>query len=101
MKKCEKHRFFNFFLSILKVEEPMEQNMENIVPEIMEPMEEKEDKENTNRPRTTTPTNIMVNKETFLVISLRFRCMLHNLAVCLLLNRTSIIWYLVLRLMNP
>ena len=62
MKKCEKHRFFIIFLSILKVEEPMEENMENIVPEIMEPMEEKE---NTNRPRTTTPTNIMVNKNIF------------------------------------
>jgi len=49
-----------FMMNVIpEVEEPMEQNMENIVPEILEPMEEKEDKENTNRPRTTTPTNIM------------------------------------------
>merc|ERR1712066_827848 len=40
-------------------EEPMEQNMEDLIPKTMEPMEQKESMENINRPRTTTPTNIM------------------------------------------
>merc|ERR1712226_1182709 len=40
-------------------EEPMEQNMEDLIPTTMEPMEQKESMENKNRPRTTTPTNIM------------------------------------------
>ena len=57
MKK--KNVFFYFILK--EEEEPMEQNMEDLIPETMEPMEQKEGMENTNRPRTTTPTNIMVN----------------------------------------
>ena len=43
----------------------MEQNMEDLIPETMEPMEQKEVMENINRPRTTTPTNIMVIKDTY------------------------------------
>ena len=46
----------------------MEQNMEDIIPETVEPMEQKEDMENTNRPRTTTPTNIMVIKASYIAI---------------------------------
>ena len=52
----------------MKDEEPMEQNMEDLIPKTMEPMEQKESMENKNRPRTTTPTNIMVIKASYIAI---------------------------------
>ena len=59
-KKSLNTTYENFFK-----EEPMEQNMEDLIPETMESMEQKEVMENINRPRTTTPTNIMVIKDTY------------------------------------
>ena len=58
------------YLFILKdEEEPMEQNMEDLIPaKTMEPTEQKESMENINRPRTTTPTNIMVIKASYIAI---------------------------------
>ena len=57
-----------YIFFILKDEEPMEQNMEDLIPKTMEPMEQKESMENINRPRTTTPTNIMVIKASYIAI---------------------------------
>ena len=57
-----------YIFFILKDEEPMEQNMEDLIPKTMEPTEQKESMENINRPRTTTPTNIMVIKASYIAI---------------------------------
>ena len=57
-----------FFFILKDEEEPMEQNMEDLIPKTMEPMEQKESMENINRPRTTTPTNIMVIKASYIAI---------------------------------